>query len=59
MLNIKVERPKFLLSGQIARDLNVGDINIIKENKKKILLSISLNFSFKHKKKNIGNDRFK
>jgi len=59
MLNIKVEKPKFLLSGQIEKKINVGDINIIKENKKKILLSISLNFSFKNKKKNIGNDRFK
>ena len=38
------------MSGQIARDLNVGDKNIEIDNKNKIFLSIFLNFKHRHLK---------
>ena len=39
------------MSGQIAKDLNVGDKNIEIDNKNRIFLSIFLNFKVKHLKK--------
>ena len=43
-------RPINLLSGQIARLLNVGDKKIRHDKKIKIFLSTSLNFKVKHLK---------
>ena len=40
-----------LLSGQIAKDLNVGDKKIEIDNKNKIFLSLFSNFKDKHLKK--------
>ena len=40
-----------LLSGQIAKDLNVGDKKIEIDNKNKIFLSLFSNFKDRHLKK--------
>ena len=48
MLRVKKIRPNNLLSGQIAKLLNVGDKKIRLTKKNRIFLSILLNFMLKH-----------
>ena len=48
MLRVNKIRPDNLLSGQIAKLLNVGDKKIRLTKKNKIFLSMSLNFMLKH-----------
>ena len=49
--------PSNLLSGQIAKLLNVGDIKIKLDKKSNILLSIKLNFKSKHLYKRKGSNK--
>ena len=49
IVKTKKIKPGSLLSGQIAKDLKLGDKKIIKDKKARWLLLIFININFKHK----------